>query len=328
MDCKFGSETVDEGDSGGRLQRISSKINHINGEKIKGRIFVRRGSAAGSRSSSSEEQHDQPPHCQRISIRIMDIIVVGAAESTTSSSEDQQQDQGHHRRRSSRIIHIDEGGSKEGSSFAEDQPQDQRHRRRRNSGQIDTEDEEDLHRQRSGAEVFYIHRYQVVVFLVTSISPHCNLLLFQFGVGSVWMCLNTGSSVLVDCKFGSETVDEEDSEGRLQRISSKIEDTIVDGTAGDQPHRRKRIKGRIFVDKDQQQDQPHHCQRFQENFNIVRRRKEGRPLRYQDLQNLKYYYYYYYYYYKCAFQRAHCQSDKCNAKLHIQMNLRHGLLGG
>ena len=41
-------------------------------------------------------------------------------------------------------------------------------------------------------------------------------------VGSAWMCLNTGSSVLTDCKFGSEAVDEGDSEGRLQRISSRI----------------------------------------------------------------------------------------------------------
>ena len=101
-------------------------------------------------------------------------------------------------------------------------------------------------------------RRRTVAFLVISISPRCNLGLFQSEVGSVWMCLNTGSSVLVDCKFGSEPVDEGYSEGRPQRISSKIKDIIVRGSeAGsrtssseeqqDQPHRRRRIKGRIFV---------------------------------------------------------------------------------
>ena len=43
-----------------------------------------------------------------------------------------------------------------------------------------------LHHQRSGAEVFYIHRYQVVEFIVISNSPLCNLGLFQSEVGSVW----------------------------------------------------------------------------------------------------------------------------------------------
>ena len=70
----------------------------------------------------------------------------------------------------------------------------------------------------------------------------------------------------MDCKFGSKAVDEGDSEGRLQTISSKIKDTIVGGTADDQPHRRKRNRERIFVGKDQQQDQPHRSQRIQENF--------------------------------------------------------------
>ena len=104
--------------------------------------------------------------------------------------------------------------------------------------------------------------------------------MFQSEVGSVLVCLDTGSPVLVDCKFGSETVDDGDSRGRLQgsaaasttsteedqmkdlrlqesaadqphhrqRISSRIKDIIVGGTAGDQPHRRERTKeGSLFA---------------------------------------------------------------------------------
>ena len=147
------------------------------------------------------------------SSEVTDIIVGETLGSTTSTRENQ-----------GRIF------------VRKDQQQDQPHRRRMNGGQIiyvGTEDQEDLHRQRSGAEVFYIHRFQVVAFLVISISPHCNVGLFQSGVGSVWMCLNTGSSVLVDCKFGSEAVDEGDSEGRPQRISRKINHIIVRGSAAE-----------------------------------------------------------------------------------------------
>ena len=133
-----------------------------------------------------------------------------------------------------------------------------------------------LHRRRDGAEISYIHRYQVVEFLVISISPRCNPWLFQSGVGSVWVCLNTGSPVMVDCKFGSEDVDDRDSGSRLQGSAA----VSITSTEDDQ--------GRIFVCKDQQQDQTHHRQMIQESFYIVRRRKGGRPLRYQDLQNLKY----------------------------------------
>ena len=184
-----------------RLQRISSRINHIDGRGSR-KDLRPQGSAAGSTTSSSEEQrsdHSRWPRGSRGSTRL-----------------------------------------------------------------------------RSGADVFYIHRYQVVAFLVISISPRCNLGLFQSGVGSAWMCLNTGSSVLVDCNFGSEAVDEEDSGGRLQK-SAAVSTT---STEDDQ--------GTIFVCKDQQQDQPHHRQRIQESCYVVRQRKGGRPLRYQDLQNLKY----------------------------------------
>ena len=102
---------------------------------------------------------------------------------------------------------------------------------------IDSEDQENLHREMSGVEVFYIHRYQVVAFLVISISPRCSLGLFQFGVGSVWMCLNTESSVLVDCKFGSEAVDEEDSEGRLQGSATGSTTSSSEEQRTDHPRR-------------------------------------------------------------------------------------------
>ena len=90
-----------------------------------------------------------------------------AAGSTTSSSDDQQQDQGHHRRRNSGRSTTSTGKDQGRIFVRKDQQQDQPHRRRRNGGQIiyvDAEDQEDLHRQRSGAEVFYIHRYQMVAF--------------------------------------------------------------------------------------------------------------------------------------------------------------------
>ena len=154
------SKTMDEGDSGGRLQRISS--------------------------------------------RIKDIVVGGAAGSTTSSSEDQ--------------------------------PQDQGYRRLRNSGQIihvDTEDQEDLHRQRSGAEVFYIYRYQVVVFLVISISPHCNLGLFQSGVGSVWISSWINDIIVRGAAAGSRTSSSSGQHDlRPQRISRRIKDIVGGGAAG------------------------------------------------------------------------------------------------
>ena len=127
---------------------------------------------------------------------------------------------------------------------------------------VDPEDQEDvytdgvredlLHRQRRGAEVFYIHRNQVVAFLVISNSLRCNLWLFQSGVGSVWMCLNTGSSVLVDCKFGSEGVDEEirkansgGSRGRpaSAEISSRI--NHIDGRGSRKDRCLQRISRRI-----------------------------------------------------------------------------------
>ena len=192
MYCKFGSETVDEGDSGTRLQGISS--------------------------------------------RVKDIVVGVVAGSTTSSSEEQQ-DQPHRRRRSSRITHIDGGGSKEGSSFAGDQPEDQGHCRRRNRGQIihvDTEDQEDLHRQRNGSEVFYIHKYQVVTFLVIPISSQCNLG-FQSGLaqsGYVWIHKKSspgGLQVRVgdrgQRRFGrSSTEDQPQDRGHHRRRSSRIKD--------------------------------------------------------------------------------------------------------
>ena len=85
-----------------------------------------------------------------------------------------------------------------------------------------------LHRRRDGAEVFYIHRYQVVAFLLFRFSSLQSRVV-QSGVGSGCVCLNTGISVLVDCKFGSKAVDEGDSGGRLQ------------GQQQDQPHRRQTI---------------------------------------------------------------------------------------
>ena len=77
-----------------------------------------------------------------------------------------------------------------------------------------------LHRRRSGAEVFYIHRFQVVEILVISNSSRCNLGLFQFEIHSVGGVLNTRSPVRVNCKFGPEAA-YEDSEGQQRRIQRK-----------------------------------------------------------------------------------------------------------
>ena len=62
----------------------------------------------------------------------------------------------------------------------------------------------------------------MVELLVISNSPRCNLGLFPSGVGSVWVCLDTGSPVGMDCKVGSEAADEEDSERQQRRIHEKI----------------------------------------------------------------------------------------------------------
>ena len=160
VDCKFGSETVDEGDSGGRLQRISSRINHI----------VVEGAAGSTTSTEEDKMKDLSP--QRVSRRIKDVIVGGAAGSTTSTGEEQGR------------IFVCKGSSASTTSSTEDQQQDQGHRRRRNSGQIihvETEDQKDLHRQRSGAEVFYIHRYQVI-----AISCYFDFSSLQSRVVPVW----------------------------------------------------------------------------------------------------------------------------------------------
>ena len=186
VDCKFGFwssevlEAVDEGNLEGRLQRISSRINHIYWREP--RKDLCRGSAAGLTTSTEEDQG-------RIFVR--------------KDHQQDQPDQPHHRRKNSgQIIHVDSGSR--ASSSSEEQ--------RTKFIHVDPEDDGDLHRQRSDADVFYIHRYQAVAFHVITISPRCNLGLFQSVVGSVWVCLNTGSPVMADCKFGSEAVDKGDSE--------------------------------------------------------------------------------------------------------------------
>ena len=194
-----------------------------------------------------------------------------------SSAEDQQQDQQHRRespkegsssaRISSRINHIDGRGSRKdlrlqgsaaGSIISSSEEQRTDHPRRPRGSResssseeqrtkiihVDPEDQEDLPRQRSGAEVFYIHRYQVVAFLVISISARCNLWLFQSEVGSVWLSLD----VFEYRKF---------SPGGLQvrvggRGRRRFGRSSADDQQQDQSHRRKRIKGKIFVLKDHQ----------------------------------------------------------------------------
>ena len=162
------------------------------------------------RIPASAESYRQDHHIDGRGSR-KDLRPQGSAAGSTTSSEEEQQTDHSRRTRGSR-----------GSSSSEEQRTKLIH--------VDPEDREDLHRQRSGADVFYIHRYQVVVFLVITISLRCSLGLFRSGVGSVWVCLNTGSSVLVDCKFGSEAVDEGDSE------------VVCRDQQQDQPHRRKTIK--------------------------------------------------------------------------------------
>ena len=61
----------------------------------------------------------------------------------------------------------------------------------------------------------------MVEFLVISYSPRCNLELFPAGIGSVWVCLDTGSPVGVDYKFGSEAADEGNSERQQLRIQGR-----------------------------------------------------------------------------------------------------------
>ena len=138
-----------------------------------------------------------------------------------------------------------------------------------------------MHHQRSGADVFYINRYQVVAFPVISISPRCNLRLFQCGVGSVWVCLNTGNRVLLDCKFGSGVEDEGDSGGRLQGSATgsttsteadQMKDIRLQGSGTGSTTSTEDDQGGIFVCKDQQQDQLHR-QRIQVIFYIVGERK-------------------------------------------------------
>ena len=54
-------------------------------------------------------------------------------------------------------------------------------------------------------------------FLVISNSSRCNLGLFPAGIDSVRVCFDIGSPVVVDCMFGSEAADEEDSERQQLR---------------------------------------------------------------------------------------------------------------
>ena len=136
------------------------------------------------------------------------------------------------------------------------------HRTDQLRGHINTEDQKDFyadgvrgdlfHRQRSGAEVFYIHRYQVVKFLVILNSPRCNLGLFQSRVSSVWVCLNRGSSFPVDFKFGSEAVDEGDWGGQQRRVQMKTciggepqQDQLIDGRGSRKDLCLQRISSRI-----------------------------------------------------------------------------------
>ena len=120
-----------------------------------------------------------------------------------------------------------------------------------------------LRRRRSGAEVFNIHRYQVVSFLVISNSPRCNIALFQSGVGSVCMCLNTGSSVLANSgrrprTKGIRKVVCSGSAAGSTTSTAEYQGIIFvcRGSAAGSATSTGDDQGRIFVCRDQRQDQP------------------------------------------------------------------------
>ena len=247
VDCKLGSEAADEGDSECRQQRTISRINHIDG----------RGSKEGS-SSAEDQQQNQGHHRRR----------------WLTSTTEEQQDQRHRRERikegslseriSSRNNHV-VGGTADRSStstqrikriFIVGGTADKAHPRRPRESRGSASSEE----RRRGL----LHAQ----IPCGSISCYFDFTSLQSKVVPVWGWLSLAvfeyrSSVLMDCKFGSEAVGEGDSEGRLQRISirinyidgrgpkegsssarisSRINDIIVGGTEDDQPHRRKRIK--------------------------------------------------------------------------------------
>ena len=98
-----------------------------------------------------------------------------------------------------------------------------------------------LHRWTDGVKVFYIHKNKLVAFLVISNSPRCTLGLFQSGVGSAWMCLNTGRQswwIARSCRRPKEI-------GKVvcRRISSRI--NHIDGRGPRNDHRLQRTSSRI-----------------------------------------------------------------------------------
>ena len=72
------------------------------------------------------------------------------------------------------------------SSLSEDQRTNQLRRQQRIKRAFTQTVRGNLLHHQSGAEIFYIHIYQVVEFRVNPNSPLCNLGLFQSEVGSVW----------------------------------------------------------------------------------------------------------------------------------------------
>ena len=116
-----------------------------------------------------------------------------------------------------------------------------------------------------GTEVFYIHRYQVVEFLVISNSPLCNLGLFQSEVCLVWGVFqyrksNPGAFQVRIGGCGRRNVGKStaDDPGEDLYRGEPRERQIIDGggsrrgpssrgSATGSTHRRKRIKKRTFI---------------------------------------------------------------------------------
>ena len=204
MDCKFGSEAVDEGDSGDRLQRNSS--------------------------------------------RIKDIVVGVAAESTTSSSE--QQDQPHRRMRIKEGIFVRRGSATGSRTSLSEEPwtdHPRRHRGSRGSASPEERRRGLLHPQIPGASIFYYSDFSSLQSRVVPVWGWLSLDVFEYRKFSPGG-LQVRVEGRVRRRFGRSST----------RISSRINDIIVRGSATgsrtsssekqqDQPHRRRRIKGRIFV---------------------------------------------------------------------------------
>ena len=224
VDCKFGSEAEGEGDSERQQRRIQEKIC-TGGESRQDHLIDEKG----SRSWSFNRQRIQESFYIDRRREVRHINSGGSRRRYASAGSHgrikswTRKDQGVdlHRQESFYIDRRRKGGSEhrhrmiqEKICIGEEPRQDHLiGKKESRSGFALARDRGDLLRHQGGGdEIFYIYRYQVVEFLVISNSSRCNLGLFPSGVGSVWVYLDTGSPVGMDCKFESEAADEGDSE--------------------------------------------------------------------------------------------------------------------